>query len=118
MTADDSKRIRNADLKAWVYSKKSTIHGTGLFAARKIKKGEYIGTYWGPKAKRNGTYVLWVFDEDDEDNAVGVSGRNLLRYLNHAKPGNTEFDGCDLYARRNIAADTELTFDYRCSDFD
>lgn len=114
----DTKRIRDRELKAWVYAAESAIHGTGLFAARAIPEGEYIGTYWGPEAKRNGMYVLWVYDEDDEENAVGRSGRNLLRYLNHSRPGNTEFDGFDLYAARDIAPDEELTFDYLESDFD
>lgn len=117
MSAD--KRIQNSDLKSWVYSAPSNIHGTGLFAARAIRRGEYIGTYWGPQASRNGMYVLWVYeDENDESSAVGRSGRNLLRYLNHSKPGNTEFDGFDLYARVNIKAGDELTFDYRESEFD
>ncbi len=106
------KRLKNSELKALVYSDASPIHGTGLFAARTLRKGEYIGTYAGPIAKRNGTYVLWVFDPDDEDNAIGRSGRNLLRYLNHARPGNAEFDGFDLYARIEITEGCEITFDY------
>ena len=113
------KRIKNSDLKSWVYSAQSNIHGTGLFAAKAIARGEYIGTYWGPEASRNGTYVLWVYeDESDEASAVGRSGRNLLRYLNHSVSGNTEFDGFDLYACVDIAVGDELTFDYRESDFD
>ena len=112
----DDKRIHNIQLKELVYSDSSEIHGTGLFAVRKIVKGEYIGTYWGPTAKRNGTYVLWVFDPDNEADAVGRSGRNLLRFLNHAKPGNAEFDGFDLYARVAIAPGQEITFNYG-SDF-
>lgn len=112
------KRIKNQELREWVYSSESGIHGTGLFAAKRIKKGEYIGTYWGPTAKRNGMYVLWVYDEDDEENAVGRSGRNLLRYLNHDRPGNVEFDSYDLFARKNIDQDEELCFDYLSNDFD
>ncbi len=99
-------------LRDRVYSSKSTIHGTGLFARRKIKKAEYIGTYEGPTARRNGTYVLWVYAEEGEE-PIGRSGKNLLRYLNHAVPGNTEFDGFDLYARKKIEPDEELTFDYK-----
>ncbi len=106
------KRTRNSELRDVVYSAPSAIHGTGLFARRAIRKGEYIGTYHGPRAKRDGTYVLWVYDPGDEENAVGCSGRNLLRYLNHARPGNAEFDGFDLYARVRIRADEEITFDY------
>ncbi|MCP3662103.1 MAG: SET domain-containing protein [Gammaproteobacteria bacterium] len=107
-----NKKKKNSELRETVYSAPSTIHGTGLFANRKIPKGEYIGTYHGPKAKRDGTYVLWVFDPDDEENAVGRSGKNLLRYLNHAKPGNAEFDGFDCYARKVIKTDEEITFNY------
>lgn len=116
---NDNKRVKNSELKEWVYARESTIHGTGLFANRSIRKGEYIGTYWGPQASRNGMYVLWVYeDEQDEDSAIGRSGRNLLRFLNHSAPGNTEFEGFDLYARISIKPGDELTFDYRESEFD
>lgn len=93
-----------------VYKAPSSIHGTGLFAKVAINKGQYIGTYSGPTAKRDGTYVLWVFEEDKEP--VGRSGRNLLRYLNHQEEGNVEFDGFDLYALSNITPHEEITFDY------
>ncbi|MES9897783.1 MAG: SET domain-containing protein-lysine N-methyltransferase [Sedimenticola sp.] len=106
------KKIKNSELKAMVYSGPSGIHGTGLFAKCEINEGEYIGTYHGPEVKRDGTYVLWVFDHGDEENAVGRSGRNLLRYLNHEVTGNAEFDGFDLYARADIKADDEITFNY------
>lgn len=109
-------RHRNMDLKELVYAADSVIHGTGLFASRNIDKGEYIGTYWGPEVKRNGTYVLWVYDAENEDTATGRSGRNLLRYLNHARDCNAEFDEYDLYAMKHISKGTEITFDYG-SDF-
>ena len=111
---DDLRRF-DRELRAWVYSAISPIHGKGLFARRAIKAGEYIGTYWGPQAKRNGTYVLWVYEEEDAP-PTGRSGRNLLRYLNHAIPGNAEFDGYDLYARIDINAEEEITFDYKESE--
>lgn len=99
-------------LKDIVYKADSLIHGTGLFAKRDIKKGERIGIYEGQQARRNGTYVLWVY-EDEGGKPVGRSGRNLLRYLNHSIPGNAEFDGFDLYARVKIKLDDEITFDYK-----
>ncbi len=108
----EKKKLKNRELRDIVYSADSKIHGTGLFARRCIGKGEYIGTYHGPDARRNGTYVLWVYDQGDEENAVGRSGRNLLRYLNHAKPGNAEFIGFDLFARKEIRTDDEITFNY------
>ncbi len=93
-----------------VYKAPSAIHGNGLFAKVDLNKGQYIGTYEGPTAKRDGTYVLWVFEEGVEP--VGRSGRNLLRYLNHEEQGNAEFDGFDLYASKAIKSDEEITFDY------
>lgn len=106
------KRIKNNELKALVYSDESEIHGTGLFAAANIKKGAYIGTYYGPKASKNGMYVLWVYDEENPEDIVGISGKNLLRYLNHSRPGNAFFEEADLYARRKIKQGEEITFDY------
>ena len=103
--ANKKRRLGNI-----VYKAPSEIHGTGLFARVTISKGEYIGTYEGPTAKRDGTYVLWVFE--DEKEPVGRSGRNLLRYLNHQDDGNAEFDGFDLYALSDIKPDEEITFDY------
>jgi SET domain-containing protein len=94
----------------YVYKAPSLIHGNGLFAKVPITKGEYIGTYEGPVAKKNGIYVLWVFEEGKKP--IGRSGRNLLRYLNHQDKGNAEFDGFDLFALRNIAPQEEITFDY------
>ena len=106
------KRTKNTELKAFVYSAESEIHGTGLFATVDIEEGDYIGTYHGPKASRNGMYVLWVFDEDNPEDIVGISGRNLLRYLNHSRPGNAFFEEADLYASRTIRRGDEITFDY------
>lgn len=97
-------------LGTFVYQAPSKIHGNGLFARVAIGKGEYIGTYEGPDAKRDGTYVLWVYE--DGKKPVGRSGRNLLRYLNHQKRGNAEFDGFDLYALRDIRPHEEITFNY------
>lgn len=94
-----------------LYVAPSPIHGKGLFAGVKIPKGSYIGTYRGPHATRNGTYVLWVYTDDG---VIARSGRNKLKYLNHSKRPNAEFDGFDLYARRTIRPDEEITFDYGC----
>ncbi|WP_456448115.1 SET domain-containing protein [Thiolapillus sp.] len=111
--SSSEKRLSNRALREWVYSSTSPIHGTGLFANKDIAAGQYIGTYHGPKATRNGMYVLWVCEaEDGEGEWIGCSGRNLLRYLNHAADCNAEFDGLDLYAVKDIAKDEEITFYY------
>ncbi|MET0067974.1 MAG: SET domain-containing protein [Candidatus Thiodiazotropha sp.] len=102
--------MQNRKLASFVYKAPSAIHGNGLFAKVSIKKGAYIGTYQGPEARRDGTYVLWVFEEGQDP--VGRSGRNLLRYLNHQEEGNAEFDGFDLFALRDIEPHEEITFNY------
>jgi len=111
MSSSDS-RYTNSALKDWVYAANSSIHGTGLHAARAIAEGEYIGTYHGPRATRNGMYVLWVCEDDssEDEEWIGCSGRNLLRYLNHSADCNAEFDGLNLYATRDIVKDEEITF--------
>jgi SET domain-containing protein len=87
----------------------SPIHGKGLFARSTIKKGTYLGEYLGPQAKRNGTHVLWVYDGKRE---IGRRGLNKLRYLNHSKKPNAEFDGFDLYALKAIKPNQEITINY------
>jgi uncharacterized protein len=97
-------------LSQLAYADNSPIHGRGLFARTIIKRGTYIGTYQGPTAKRNGMYVLWVTDKDGV--VTARSGRNLLRYLNHAARPNAAFEGFDLFAKRTVRVDEELTIDY------
>lgn len=92
-----------------VFVAPSVIDGRGVFAKARIKKGEYIGTYEGPRAKRNGKYVLWVMGNGK---AAGRCGKNQLRYLNHADRPNAEFEGFDLYARRTIGPGDEVTINY------
>lgn len=106
------RRESDAQLCAIVYVADSGIHGRGLFAVRRIARDEYIGTFAGPRARRDGTHVLWVYETDDEDSAIGRIGRNMLRFVNHAAGSNAAFDGFDLYATRAIRSDEEITIDY------
>jgi SET domain-containing protein len=88
----------------------SPIHGQGCFARIAFQEGDYIGTYEGPSASRDGTYVLWI--SEDRRHWTGRSGRNLLRWLNHSETPNAAFDGFDLYAIAPISPGDEITFDY------
>jgi uncharacterized protein len=101
---------RAARLRERVRRAASPIHGQGCFARVAFAAGEHIGSYDGPPARRNGTYVLWV--SDDGAHWHGRSGRNLLRWLNHSAAPNAAFDGFELYALAPIAAGEEITFDY------
>ena len=94
-----------------VHAAKSSIHGQGVFACSTIGAGFLIGTYEGAPTDEDGTYVLWVQDNED-DQWRGIDGRNVLRFLNHSNTPNAEFDGLKLYALRAIQADEEITIDY------
>ncbi|GLH68049.1 SET domain-containing protein [Geothrix edaphica] len=104
----------------------SGIHGTGVFAKRPIPKGTRILEYAGRRlakaellaaagrGERKLTYVLNL----DEDTAIdGAEQGNDARFVNHSCEPNCEvyiFDGTPyLYAMQEIAAGTELTFDYQ-----
>lgn len=102
MSADDATER--------VEARPSPVHGTGVFATAGIGEGELIGHYEGDPATGDGTYVLWV--EDDDGGWEGIEGTGVLRFLNHSRSPNVEFDGPQLYALRDIAVDEELLFDY------
>lgn len=88
----------------------STVHGTGVFAIEPIGDGEPIGQYTGRPTDDDGTHVLWI--EDDDGGWYGVEGTGVLRFLNHSRDPNVEFDGPTLYARRDIDVGEELRFHY------
>ncbi|MGB5834940.1 MAG: SET domain-containing protein-lysine N-methyltransferase [Thiohalocapsa sp.] len=108
MTA--KRQLDGARLRDRVCKGASAIHGNGCFARVDFCAGAFIGTYQGPSARRDGTYVLWISHDGVE--WTGRSGRNLLRWLNHSETPNSAFDGFDLYAVRGIAVGEEITFDY------
>lgn len=88
----------------------SPIHGRGLFARKRIRKGAYIATFEGKLTTKDGMHVLWTLDEDEEE--IGIEVGNALRYLNHSGNPNAEVVGRDLYALRNIQPGAELTIHY------
>lgn len=88
----------------------SPIHGRGVFARRRFRKGAYIATFEGKPTDRDGMHVLWILDENDDE--IGIEGRNELRFLNHSSRPNAEFLGPDLHAIQNIQPGQEITFHY------
>ena len=89
---------------------RSPIHGRGVFAVRAIPDDERIGVYEGLLTERNGAYVLWV--EDGRGDSYGIRGTGALRFLNHSHEPNSEFDGEELWAMRDIHPGEEITFHY------
>lgn len=101
---------RRPDLASLVVPGPSSVHGTGLFARRPIGAGALIGTYEGTPTDLDGVHVLWV--EEDTETWRGIDGTGLLRWLNHSRSPNVEFDGPELHALTDIAEGDELLFDY------
>jgi uncharacterized protein len=90
--------------------KKSRIHGKGLFATAPIAKDTYIGSLEGPRTRRDGPHVLWVFEEDGS--VYGIHAQNELKYANHSGRPNAYLDGEEMYALRDIQTGEEITFHY------
>jgi len=89
----------------------SPIHGRGVFARKRIRKGERIGQYLARRTSRDGRYVLWVEHEETKE-IKGYEGFGRLRFLNHRTNPNSQFDGLELYALKHIPPGEEITFHY------
>ncbi len=105
----------------------STIHAAGCYTMRRIRRGERVCEYDGPRfpkkvaderyAQRNLTY-LFSFGED----GTVIDGFGTAMFLNHSCDGNcetTEEDGrIFIVAIRDIAAGEELLYEYNLHDSD
>jgi hypothetical protein len=109
----------------------SIIHGRGVFATRKIRKGKTILEYRGerttwaiasrrPDSDPENPYHTFVFEL--ADGKVIDAGRrgNAARWINHSCDPNCEtYEDEDgrvfIEARRKIRVGEELTYDYRLS---
>jgi uncharacterized protein len=118
MTTATTKRSRKSakprSTNPKVEIKQSHIHGLGLFAARRIRKGEVIGLYEGREVtdeEDNGDHVLWIYDEDT-GKEYGIDGRTETRYVNHSQKPNADFNGEILEALKQIRSGDEITFNY------
>lgn len=104
--------------------KKSGIHGTGVYAEQAIAAGEFVIEYLGEKIpSEEGTrrsnaspHHHYIFMLDDQYDVDGNVAGNAARYINHSCDANAEAeidgDRIMIYARRDIAAGEEITFDY------
>ena len=89
-----------------VEARRSPIHGRGVFARRRFRRGEVIGAARGTPARRGGAYFLWLED------GTGLAVKNIFRFVNHSLRPNAEFDGATLRALRAIPAGREITAHY------
>ena len=127
--------------KFWV-KKKSSLHGSGLFASANIKKNEQIIEYIGDKItkkegdkrankqinkakknKKNG--MVYIFELNKKYDIDGGVLRNYARFINHSCDPNCEVEITDnqiwISSIKKIKKDDELTYNYGYpfdSDFD
>ena len=93
---------------------RSAIDGLGVFATRRLKEGEFIGTITGRvyDARDIETkFTCFFSDEDDQEWALEPDWP--FCYMNgRGDDGNVSFNTPNLYALRAIEADEELTLPY------
>ena len=118
--------------KLW-YKKRSSLHGSGLFANHDIKKGEQVIQYIGDKVtkregdkradkqvkkaeknKKNG--MVYVFELNKKYDIDGGVSRNYARFINHSCNPNCEVDITNneiwISSIKKIKKGAELTYNY------
>ena len=110
-----------------IQTRRSGVHGKGVFALQDIAPGETIIEYVGeiisweeaqrrhPHDPAHPTHTFY-FHIDDGRVIDALHGGNSSRWINHSCDGNCEADEVDgrvfIKALRNIAAGEELCYDY------
>jgi SET domain-containing protein len=114
--------------KSLVEVRQSPIQGSGVFAARRLKKGQRIIEYTGERINDEEAYTRYdddsmerhhtfLFALDDDLSIDGAAGGNESRFINHSCDPNCEAwiekgNRIFIYAKKDIAQGTELTYDY------
>lgn len=99
----------------------SSLHGAGVYTTAPIRKGARVLEYTGPRMTRRqseGMYsdseVTYLFTMDDQKTII--DGFGMAAFVNHSCDPNCESDQIGnsiwILARRDIAANEELTYDY------
>jgi len=116
----------------WIYPRQSSIHGRGVYAKCIIPRDTRVVEYTGERItkaearrreeqrlerqRRGGDDCVYIFDLNKKYDLDGRSTRNIARLINHACTPNCRAETMRgriwIIARREIAADEELTFDY------
>ncbi|RYY91977.1 MAG: SET domain-containing protein-lysine N-methyltransferase [Comamonadaceae bacterium] len=120
-----SKTLSNTGRR--IQTRRSAVHGNGVFAVRDIAEGETLVEYKGEviswkealrrhphdPAQPNHTFYFHI---DDKHVIDGKVNGNASKWINHSCAPNCEADETDgrvfIKALRNIAAGEELNYDY------
>ena len=127
--------------KLW-FKKKSSLHGSGLFALSNIEKGEQVIEYVGDKVtkkegdkradkqikkaqKNKSKGMVYVFELNKKYDIDGGIARNYARFINHSCDPNCEVEITSnqiwISSIKRIKKGTELLYNYGYpfdSDFD
>ena len=124
--SDVSKKASLADARR-IQTRRSGVHGKGVFALRDLARGEVIVEYVGAiiswkEAQRRHPHNpsdpnhTFYFHIDEERVIDALYGGNSSRWINHSCDPNCEADEQDgrvfITALRDIAAGEELNYDY------
>lgn len=104
--------------------RQSGIHGKGVYAVQRIRKGSAIIEYTGERVgedeaneRYQGNPSTYLFMVDDDIYIDGLSGGNEARFINHSCDPNCvaylEGDRVVIHALKNIQPGIELTYDYQ-----
>lgn len=131
-----AKRKRKPEPKPAVHTpghpivkvRRSKIHGRGVFALQRIKKGTRVIEYLGDRITHKEADERYA-DHDENDNHTflfivdrrtvidGGVGGNDARFINHSCDGNceSEIEGGRIFieAIKNIEPGDELSYDYQ-----
>ncbi len=99
--------------------KSSGVHGLGVFATRDIMAGESIGSFGGRRITMPRAILDVLRHRIQIDDPLQISAHGYLDLdalsirINHSCDPNTAVRGeCELFALKNIANGSEITFDY------
>ena len=123
---DGTKRARRASLPYVVHE--SPIHGRGIFATRRVAKGERIIEYQGERITPKEADERYDDDQSDHPHILlftvdkhtvidGGVGGNEAKYINHSCEPNCEAVNDEgrifVEAIRDIPRGKEITYDYK-----
>jgi uncharacterized protein len=126
VSKNPSKSAKPADSRR-IQTRRSGVHGKGVFALVDIAEGETIIEYVGeviswPEAQRRHPHDpqdpnhTFYFHIDEAHVIDALFGGNSSRWINHSCDANCEADEQEgrifIKARRNIKAGEELNYDY------
>ena len=126
-TGSQTRSQTRSQIRSLIEVRQSSIHGSGVFAVRRIPSGTRVIEYTGERItpeeadarydddQAESAHVL-LFTVDDKTFIDGGVGGNEARFINHSCEPNCEAvceDGrIFVEARRDIGRGEELTYDY------